>query len=48
MAVLPELLEKNLKTLERSQPKLAARLREAAQGLERFPEPVISETSAGR
>ena len=48
MAVLPELLEKNLKTLERSQPKLAARLREAAQGLGRFPEPVISETSAGR
>ena len=48
MAVLPELLEKNLKTLERSQPKLAARLRETAQGLERFPEPVISETSAGR
>ena len=48
MAVLPELLEKNLKALERSQPKMAARLRETAQGLERFPEPVISETSAGR
>ncbi len=48
MAALPELLEKNLKALERSQPKLAARLRETAQGLERFPEPVISETSAGR
>ena len=48
MAVLPELLDRNLKTMERSQPKLAVRLREYVQGLDAFPEPTIRETSAGR
>lgn len=48
MAVLPELLEKNLKTMERSQPKLAARLREYVQGLDAFPKPKIQETANGR
>lgn len=45
---IPALLEQNLRTLEKSQPKLAARLRQYMDELPALREPVFLETPAGR
>ncbi len=45
---IPALLEQNLRTLEKSQPKLAARLRQYMDELPALREPVFRETPAGR
>lgn len=45
---IPALLEQNLRTLEKSQPKLAARLRQYVDELPALREPVFLETPAGR
>ncbi len=48
MKDIPALLEQNLRTLEKSQPKLAARLRQYMDELPALREPVFRETPAGR
>ncbi len=48
MKDIPALLEQNLRTLEKSQPKLAARLRQYMDELPALKEPVFQETPAGR
>ncbi|MBL3539459.1 6-hydroxymethylpterin diphosphokinase MptE-like protein [Aminivibrio sp.] len=45
---IPALLEQNLRTLEKSQPKLAARLRQYMDELPALKEPVFRETPSGR
>ena len=45
---IPALLEQNLRTLEKSQPKLAARLRQYVDELPALREPVFRETPSGR
>ncbi len=48
MKDIPALLEQNLRTLEKSQPKLAARLRQYMDELPALREPVFRETPSGR
>ncbi|NLW34245.1 MAG: motility associated factor glycosyltransferase family protein [Syntrophorhabdus aromaticivorans] len=45
---MPALLEQNLRTLEKSQPKLAARLRQELDSIDRLPLAEVRETSSGR
>ncbi len=48
MKDIPALLEQNLRTLEKSQPKLAARLWQYMDELPALREPVFRETPSGR
>ena len=48
MKDIPALLEQNLRTLEKSQPKLAARLRLELDSIDRLPLAEVRETSSGR
>lgn len=48
MKEIPALLEKNLQELQKSQPKLTARLRQALESMETLPEVTMQETPAGR